>query len=560
MSLKPVLVLYAALFFLVGQSWQGAGVGYRFLHSPTTLTSTTSASPTASAELRKPRLPLHTRSAGAPAIPATPKLLTPPAVGTQIAVFNGLNQPGLGFADNGPSQQSPPDTTGSIGPNHYVEIINSVVGVYKRTDLSQVSKASFTTWLQLNPSVPLCDPQMQWDSSSQRWLYVVLGCNFGVDTLFFGWSKSTDPSDLVNGWCRFSANTPNLLPDYPKLGHNSNYMLVGANGFSDSTGNFVTALILWMKTPAAGVASCTAPTVNRVGTSLAKLKNGDGVTLTATPVPVNTMTNAANGYVVSAYDPSGPPPTTETKLAVWHLDSSGVLHADADISVNSYTIPGPAPDLGGDNVHGIDTLDGRLTQAVGDPITGIYTQHTVNGTGGRSKATWYEIKPTLGTPLVQEGDISSTTEYVYNASISPRLDGEGATIFYNRSSAATNVTIGAQGRMIWTPLGQMDPGEVVLGTGTAGDKDFSCNFTGNGEPCRWGDYSGASPDPVIPWVVWGSNQTLTTPAGAAPNWVTRNYAIVGPPTRRVQQSTPLPSPSPRGAPGQSTPIPTPPAR
>ena len=157
---------------------------------------------------------------------------------------------------------SPPDTTGSIGPNHYVEMVNSVIGVYNRTDLSLVTLVPFTSWLKVAATTPLCDPQIQWDSSSQRWLYVVLGCSFGADKFYYGWSKTADPSDLVNGWCRFTRSTPGALADYPKLGHSSKYMLVGANNFSDSGIHpFITAQITWLRTPVPGDASCAAPVV-----------------------------------------------------------------------------------------------------------------------------------------------------------------------------------------------------------------------------------------------------------------------------------------------------------
>jgi hypothetical protein len=491
--------------------------------------------------------------------PTAGRLLIPTAARTLNAVYNGLNMSGLNATDNTPFESSPPDTTGSIGPNHYVEMVNSVIGVYNRSDLSLAAKATLYIWLGVaNPTTtPLCDPQIQWDSASQRWLYAVLECKPGNDTLLFGWSKTPNPSDLVTGWCNFSVATPGMLSDYPKLGHSSKYMLVGTNNFSDFGLNpFVTAQITWMPTPNPGDATCTAPAVSQAGSAATPLKNGDGATLTFTPVPVNTSTNAADGYVVSAYFP-GPPPATENQLAVFHVDSLGVLHADGDLSVNSYASPFPAPDPGGASV-GLDTLDGRLTQAVGDPITGIYTQHTVDGTGGRSKVTWYEIKVVSAPTLVQEGDIKSSTDFVYNAAISPRSDGQGAVIFYNRSSASLDPVIATQGRLSWTAAGQMDPGEIVLATSTAGDSDFTCNHTGHGEPCRWGDYSGASPDPNQANVVWGSNQGLTTPLpGGIPNWVTQNFAIVGPVVLRVPALQASPVPTATRAPVLPGPSPTP---
>ncbi len=568
MATRAVPGLLAALLFLTTGAVPFSATSAS-PHAPGVAIRSGSAPAAAKANLRKPRLPLR-RTASHRFKPTMGRLLTPPAATSLNAVFNSLDKPGLNDGDNTPFITAPPDTTGSIGPNHYVEFVNGVIGVYNRSDLTEVKHLDFSTWLGTGDPLftPLCDPQIQWDPSSQRWLYVILGCAFGLDEFFYGWSKTPDPTDLVNGWCRFSVSTPGVLSDYPKLGHSSKYMLVGTNNYSDADETtFVTAQITWMRTPDPGVTSCVAPAVNEEGTAATPLKNGDGVTLTSTPVPVNTTTHAANGYVVSGYDAfgNGPPGTPQHKLAVFHLDSSGVLHADGDLTVTTYSIPPPAPDFGG-SAHRIDTLDGRLTQAVGDPATGIYTQHTVKGGGvgasTRSMVTWYEIKVVSSVvKLIQEGNITSPTDWVFNAAISPRSDGQGAVIFYNRSSIAIDPVIAAQGRMIWTPAGQMDPGELVLATSAAGDNDFTCGYPNNTTTaaCRWGDYSGASPDPLNPNVVWGSNQALTSgvPAGD-PNWVTQNFAIVGPVVSRTGaiQSAPVPTPT-RDPANPSTANPTP---
>jgi len=262
------------------------------------------------------------------------------------------------------------------------------------------------------------------------------------------------------------------------------------------------------------------------------MTNGDNATTTFTPVPVNTDSGAANGYVLSAYDPAGntnQAPSPQSKLAVWHLDSSGTLHQDADISVNSYAAPPPAVQSGTTDV--LDTLDARLTQAVGDPSTGIWTQHAVLN-GGVSKVTWYELA--LSGPSlvrVQEGDITGAAgEFIFNAAISPSSGASGAAIFYNRSSATIHPLIAARVRSGSTPLGAMAPGELVLATSAAADTDFSCIPLNGGPPCRWGDYSAATPDPTQSTVVWGTNE-FNTAAGSTPAWRNENFEVplVAPP-------------------------------
>jgi hypothetical protein len=347
-----------------------------------------------------------------------------------------------------------------------------------------------------------------------------------------------------------------FLFDYPKLGHSGNFLSSGRNAFdvtqSSSNPPFVSALIAWIPLPANGVTAC--PTNPPIGSSSFPLKNGDGSTLTFTPVPVNTESNAADGYVVSAYDPAGnvtPTPVPQNKLAVWHLDSSGILHQDPDTPVNPYAFPPPATQSGGVT---LDTLDGRLTQAVGDTSTGIWTQHTVSN-GGVSKVTWYELtRSGSSLTLIQQGDVTGAAgEYIFNAAISPTSGAHGAAIFYNRSSATIHPLIAARSRVDTTPAGNMDPGELVLATSPATDADSSCTSQG-GPPCRWGDYSGASPDPDQSDAVWGTNMFITA-ATSIPAWQDENFAVVIPPARGVAvRATPAPTrigpnQAPPGTPG-----------
>lgn len=478
------------------------------------------------------------RSVAAPVTGSTVPIPSAPT-SPRIAVYSGLNQPGIAASDNA-DEVTPPDSTGAIGPADYVEIVNSEIAVYSRSTLARSSISTLHDFIGDTGDVPdpYCDVQVQWDPSANRWLFSFLYCNIASSSsqhLVFGWSKTSVPTNLASGWCAFTAATGPFLWDYDKLGHNSKYIIIGANLYDTSTSTlpFATAGIAWITKPANGVTTCPTLPVAQFspGTAANPLLNADG-TNAYTPVPVNTTSGSGDGYIVSAHDPSGSngqTPGSRNKLAVWYIDSSGVLHGPSDITVASFTFPSAAPQLGG--AYPIDTLDGRLTQAVGDPTTGIWTQHTVSGPGGRSVVDWYEITVTGSTAsLAQQGIIASSTDYVFNGSISPRFDGLGAAVFYNRSSASIDPLIAAQDRFSSTPLGTMEPGELILADSAAADEDFSCDYY-SGAPCRWGDYSGASPDPVQANLVWGTNQVITA-STSAPAWATQNFAVLllSPPT------------------------------
>src|SRR5205823_3962750 len=97
-----------------------------------------------------------------------------------------------------------------------------------------------------------------------------------------------------------------------------------------------------------------------------------------------------------------------------------------------------------------------LTQAVGDPLLGMWTQHTVSPSVGpavRSQVNWYEVQVAAGVPaLTQEGAIASSTDFVFNGAISPTFDSHGVAIQYNRSSSSLLPLIAAQSRTTLTPL------------------------------------------------------------------------------------------------------------
>ena len=456
-----------------------------------------------------------------------------PLIASGPALFNNLNKAGMP-ANGG---ETPPDSTGAIGPNNYVEMDNSFIAVYDR-NLNTVASTTIDNFVGALAGTPFCDPQVQWDNTANRWLVSFLYCNVASSTqaVVIAWSATSDPSSLTGcpadtpgcaAWCQFSfVNTPYLL-DFDKLGHSANDLIVAGNLHDETTpsGNppFVSAGMEWVPMPANGSTNCATPS-SASSTNLG-LTNGDGSTPTFTPVPVNQTSNNTDVWIVSAYDPAGNVGSVgpQSKLATWDLDGAGVLHQRADINVNSYQTPTAAAQLGSSDT--IDTIDGRLTQAAGNASAGIWTQHTVRDSSGRSEVDWYElVQSGLNLTLFQQGNIDTANAWTFNAAISPRWDGQGTAIFYNVSSTTQDPAIVAQTRRAATPSGTFDIGRTTLATSSAADTDGSCNNPTFGIPCRWGDYSGASPDPVHQTIVWGTNE-FNTATGSTPAWRDENFAV-----------------------------------
>jgi PKD repeat protein len=498
-------------------------------------------------------------SAGAAAGPSTPTAQAPasPAAGGGI-VFDGIDWSGLGILDQwSPSNPNPaydvtpPDPTGAIGPNYYMEMVNATVAVYDRsTPASPVAKKTEASFFGTNDSP--CDGQVQWDQEGGRWLYAAIDCSELGDVvarvagtppvankLFFGWSKTSAPSDLTNGWCSFVLPT-GLLEDYPKLGHDNQHITIGTNAYYDGVNDptsltsgltFVGGQVFVIPKPSSNDTSCASPQVSEF--------TPDSTIFT--PVPANIADGSDTGYI-AALPYTGQPSdyNTITLMDVGTDATTGLptLTTDQTIGIPSWNLPPYADqplNSDGSSSSQLDTLDGRLTQAVAhyDPAVGvetIWTQHTVAGDNyGPSVMRWYELVPGNTNPH-QVGTVNAAvndgTTFAFNGSISPAESGDDAAVFYNVSGDSQYVELRAQKRNPTTPLGTTKQ-ETTLASNTSTqytDQDGSCY--GVLYVCRWGDYSGASPDPNNPHVVWGSGELNGKADGSGDaQWATQNYAV-----------------------------------
>src|SRR5262249_6949274 len=208
------------------------------------------------------------------------------------------------------------------------------------------------------------------------------------------------------------------------------------------------------------------------------------------------------------------------------------------VTVGTYDIPAHASQPGVAQV--LDTLDARNTQAVQaiDPRFGkfaFWTQQTIKS-GTVSAVRLLELDPTAPAVAVKRSlQISASNTFLFNAAISPdrRHDvaisafGNSFVIEYNVSSKVNNINprIVAASSVNGGPLSFFNP--VKGGVGPY--KDFSCKTPGS--VCRWGDYSGATPDPR-PTItgsgeVWGTNQFsgVLNPPTTVANWGTEIFAL-----------------------------------
>jgi hypothetical protein len=424
------------------------------------------------------------------ATPTATPVPTPTPVPTATPVPGSVPVIGAAWAGEYQGDLTPPDPTGAMGPSSYIELTNLRYQVAGRdgTVLGSGDLGSLTGL----PVYELSDPQVIWDPSSQRFFYVVLDVyRFGFA---FGFSKTADPrspSDFCQYILNYGYGSTFTLPDYPKLAVTNDFVLIGSNDFRFMT-TYTGSNVDWLYKPPPG--PCPG---SLAGGQFQQLRAGDG-SLAATPNPVVNTDPSDVGWVVANQDVGT---GSGTYLSLFRITkgSTGapILDPAITIPVASYSVPASAPQPG--TAATLDTMDARLRHAVAgvDPLLGglaIWTSHAVFG-GAGSEERWYEISGGATPALVQSGSVTSANLYVFNGGISPDRASDGTTgsygsnmvIGFNTASTTEFPALqmaskrGAAGQSPW----------VLVKQSPAANEDDSCTPT-----CRWGDYSGASPDPL----------------------------------------------------------------
>ena len=96
---------------------------------------------------------------------AVPTVQAPPP----INVFEGLDRFNFGAG-------SPPDTNGDVGPNYYIQTVNTSVGIFRKTDGFMEAGFSFNTFMSQGNFGNLCDtnnfgdPVVLYDTFEDRWI------------------------------------------------------------------------------------------------------------------------------------------------------------------------------------------------------------------------------------------------------------------------------------------------------------------------------------------------------------------------------------------------------
>ena len=474
---------------------------------------------------------------------------------------------------------APPDSDGDVGPNHYVEAINSAFAVFDKTGTMLAGPITYNTLFAPLTGTPCQnqndgDPFVMYDQIADRWVI----SDFAFPGLpgsgpFFQCIAVSQTNDPVSGgWFLYAVqhepSQPTWVGDYPKMALWTDPQPGGAyhltvNLFDGPTLGF-RGVRVFAFDRAAMLNGDANPTAIAFTLGLAGV--GDSYSF----VPANFRTAnpppAGRDEMVLAIDSpaNGGVSLTQVHARFFHVDfvtpgnstfGVGANHTpnaeiavdpfvDAFTSAAGFTI---VPQQGtGDRIQ---TLGDKIMTPVAYRFDGgtesLWASNTVCTDAACTQPTgvrWYQFDVTGGTfpaTPVQQQTWTNNDDGLYRFMPSIAADQNGnAAIGYATSSSTAFPGIRYAGRLSSDPPSNLGQGEATLFTG-AGSQ--------TGTNGRWGDYSMTMIDPADNTTFWTVGEYYANTS--AFNWHTRigKFNFVGGGT---------PTPTPTGTPAVS-PTPTP---
>jgi len=453
-------------------------------------------------------LPTHAGS-GAGRVGA---LQAPSAPHPQSLVAAGLSFNGVGSGFSGPQgtfsvNSAPPDTTGAVGPNDYVQVVNTSLAIFDKSGTALYGPVQTNTlWAGFGGGCQTNndgDGGVQWDPQVDRWIIH----QFSVTTTPYlecvAVSQTPDPTGAYN---RYSFSYGNAFPDYPKLGVWSDAYYMTFNMFAGSTftGGKVCAYDKMSMLAGLSATQQCFDTGSSIGGVLPANLDGSTPPPTGEPETVIALGAAANTLAAYQFHVDWATPTNTTFTGPTVLGTAAYTQA-----CNGGTC---IPQAGTTNQ--LDSLGDRLmNRLVYRNIAGhesLIVNHSVTvGTG--SGVRWYELRLGAGAvpTIFQQGTYAPDASSRWMGSVAMDQAGNIA-VGYSQSSASDHPGIRITGREAGDPAGTLTQPELTLFTG-AGSQTGGLN--------RWGDYSQMVVDPTDDCTFWYTNEYL--PANGSFNWATR---------------------------------------
>ena len=428
------------------------------------------------------------------------------AFGTPVLSFEGIPNTGL----------VPPDPNGDVGPNHYIQMVNSQFQIFDKSGNSQVGPSNINSlWVAANTN-DACefnndgDPIVQYDHLADRWL---MSQFVAFTNQCIAISQTGDP--VAGGWILYNFPTP-VNNDYFKFGVWPDAYYMGTNGGYPQAHAWAFDRTNMLLANAATFQVFTLPTDG----SIMLPSNLDG------PTPPAGAPNVFMRFVEGA-EFGG---VDRLELAEFHVDFAtpalstftflpdlptapfdSVLCSLVPDPIGVACIPQPNTNQELDTLRGF-TMYPLQYRNFGVDETLVVT-HNVDVDGNDlAGVRWYEVRKEAGVwSIFQQGTQSPDDTHRWIGSAA--MDScKNIALGYSVTSDTVFPGISYAGRLANDPLGTMPQGEYSLIAGTGSQTN---SF-------RYGDYSSMTIDPVDNRSFWYTSEYIN----ANGQWQTRIAQLV----------------------------------
>lgn len=445
-----------------------------------------------------------------------PRRAMAPEVAAPVAGVNFEGIPATGVL--------PPDTVGDVGPNHYIQMVNSAFAIYdKAGSLLAGPTLIKSLWSQFGgpcESENDGDPIVRYDHLADRWLLSQFAVPGGAQGLHecIAISRTADP--IAGGWFLYDFPTVDgatgqpVFPDYPKIGVWPDAYYMGTQrGFPNS------GLDVWAFDRASMLAGAPAGLVQfSVPRPSLFLMPAD---LDGPPPPAGTPNFFARQVdgdrfgggdrleiFAFAVDWANPAASTFTQIADLPTAPFDSVLCSADLLGACVPQPGVSQRL--------ETLTvwpmWRLQYRNFGSHEGMVVNHTVDANGqDLAGIRWYELRraPAGSWGIFQQGTLAPDGTHRWMGSVAMDRDGNIA-LGYSVASGSVFPGLRQIGRLAIDPPGTLSQAEtdIIVGSGA------------QTHPARrWGNYSSMDVDPADDCTFWytGEYYSATSSAG----WGTR---------------------------------------
>ncbi len=447
----------------------------------------------------------------------------------------GLSAPspsGVSFDGGSYGGNYPPDPTGAVGPNHYIQWVNVKFTVFDKAGTKLYGPANGTTLF--TPLGGLCaswndgDPVVSYDALADRWILTQFAVN-PVDPVFshqcVAVSRTGDP---LGSWYLYDyMSGVDGLADYPKWAVWTDAYYMSAHLFDSNLVYDAPILFAFERTkmlaglPARMQSVSLDPTGYIYGHLPATL---DG--LTAPPAGTPEIVLAPASPEIDGTPTPG--------LHLWSVSTTWGQPATMVVTKHPDVATAPfnanlcnferncVPQLG--TTRGVDALSAllmyRLAFRVNGGVGSWLANQTVNVAtppANQAAVRWYELRLAGGLPAVyQQGTYAPDTAWRWVGSLA--MDNAGnIALGYSKASTTQYPSIHVTGRLAGDPAGTMGA-EVAMQESAGAYTDFN--------DYRWGDYTHMSIDPRDGCTFWYTNQFMP---GTGTAWKSRvaSYSFPG---------------------------------